>query len=77
MCTKIVVNLGELEIQSVKQFKEYFKVEFTDPSNIDSDCCLCQIDVGAELIKLKIPYAWDFRDYYVGEGLEKVGSRIN
>lgn len=79
MCQMVIVNRGEIEIGTVKQFKEHFKVDVLIPDDaydkIDEDCCLCQIDVEAELKKLGIPYAWDYCDYYVGEGLSEIEVR--
>jgi hypothetical protein len=71
MCQQVIINRGEIEIQTVRQFREYFKTDTIVPDDaydkIDDDCCLCQIDIGAELRRLNIPHKWDFMDYYVGQ----------
>lgn len=58
MCQIIVVNNGDIEIQTVKQFKEYFNVQLDDEDLVD-ECCLCQLDLPTELSKLGIPFKMD------------------
>lgn len=76
MCTKILINRGEKEIQTVREFKEHFGADILIPADANDvvldDCCLCQIDVGAELKRLNIPFAYDYCDYYIGEGIELI-----
>lgn len=76
MCQMVLVNRGEIEIGTVKQFKEYFKVDVLIPDDaydvVMDDCCLCQIDIEAELKKLNVPFVFDYCDYYVGEGLQEI-----
>jgi hypothetical protein len=78
MCQKVVIDLGEKELQTVKEFKDYFKVELPIPENAEDvivdDACLCQIDIESELKKLNIPFAYDYCDYYVGEGIEQINQ---
>jgi hypothetical protein len=77
MCQTIVINRGERELDSVKDFEEYFNTEIEippNPTNADiilKDCCLCQIDIPKELGKMGIEYKYDFVNYYVGD-LENV-----
>ncbi|NML70039.1 hypothetical protein HHL23_09520 [Chryseobacterium sp. RP-3-3] len=68
MCNIIVINNGEIEIETPQDFIDYFK---EDPikddmySEISLDCCLCQIDVEASLKKLSIDYTWEGMDYNI------------
>lgn len=75
MCETVVINRGEKELQTVRQFEEHFNTKIEIPNNaydvIDKDCCLCQIDVAQELTKLNVAFKYDHMDYYVGQ-LDKV-----
>ena len=76
MCSKLVVNRGDIEIETVKQFREYFNTELKIPDYaidvVDDDCCLCQIDVETALKQMNVPYVYDFCDYYIGTGLDEI-----
>ena len=68
MCNIIVINNGEIEIETPQDFIEYFKTEPVKDemySDIILDACLCQIDVEASLQKIGIDYTWEGSDYYI------------
>jgi hypothetical protein len=70
MCVTIVINRGEKEIESPRQFKEHFGFEpFIEDGykTIELDACLCQVDVEKSLNAHNIPFKWDCMDYYVGD----------
>jgi len=74
MCGIIVINRGEIEIETPRQFQNHFgflpeKEEYFN--NIELDCCLCQGDLDATFMVKNIDYKTDCMDYYVGQ-LDKV-----
>lgn len=74
MCGIIVINRGEKEIETPRQFLEHFGFEAPKEEYYDSvhlDCCLCQVDVEKGLTEHNIPFKFDLGDYYVGE-LDKI-----
>jgi hypothetical protein len=68
MCDIILINGGEVEIETVKQFNEFFNTKARMPKGSlpkDQDCCLCQIDIPKELTRLGLPFAQtDDKCYY-------------
>jgi len=70
MCRKVIINRGELEIETPRQFLEYFGFEAPKQeyySSIDLDCCLCQVDIEQALTEHNIQFEMDIGDYYVGQ----------
>jgi hypothetical protein len=69
MCNIVVINRGEKELGTPRQFQEHFgflpnrDIHYTD---IDMESCLCQCDIEASFKERDIPYLFD-GDYYVGE----------
>lgn len=68
MCGVVVVNNGEKEIETPREFREYFG--FDAPrnkhyNNVDPDCCLCQVDVEKALTEQNMPFMRDCGDIYV------------
>lgn len=70
MCSIIIINRGEKEIGTPREFLEYFgfmpdkDVPLTDE---DMDCCLCGCDVSESLIEHNIEFLNDGGDIYVGQ----------
>lgn len=74
MCNVVIINKGEKEIETPKQFFEHFGFEapIEDGYNsIDIDSCLCQVDAEKALLDNNIPFKKDWGDIYVGM-LDKV-----
>jgi hypothetical protein len=65
MCVVIVINKGEKEIQTPREFEEHFKI---NPGVLDEDMdhCLCHVDIDEILSEHEIPYKLHWGDYYVG-----------
>ena len=77
MCNIVVINKGEKEIGTPRQFLEHFG--FTAPleigyNTIVPDACLCQIDCETALTNNNIPFKKDCGDIYVGMLDEVVGD---
>ena len=69
MCQIIVINKGEKEIQTPKEFLEHFKfIPQIDSfhQTIDMECCLCQCDLEKSFKDNSIDFKKDCGDYYVG-----------
>jgi hypothetical protein len=67
MCNIIVINRGELEISTPKEFLDYFGFEApVEPhySGVVMDACLCQVDVEGALKQHGIQYSVDCGDIY-------------
>ena len=71
MCQKVIINRGEKEIESPRQFEQHFgflpdkEIHY---DSIDMDCCLCSCDIDATFKEKRIEYGTcAFGDYYVGE----------
>jgi len=69
MCNIVVINRGEIEIGTPKEFLTYFG--FPPQKNehykgMDVNACLCQCDIEETLIKNKIEFKKDCGDIYVG-----------
>lgn len=74
MCGIIVINRGETEINTPREFEDHFGFEPPAEegySYVDPDCCLCQVDVSKAFNENDIPYKTSAGDFYVGE-LDKV-----
>jgi len=59
MCNIIIINKGEKEIETPRDFENHFgfkpiKAEHYD--DVDLDCCLCQIDIEKTLSKKNISF---------------------
>jgi hypothetical protein len=77
MCSTVVINRGEKEIETPRQFQDHFgflpdkDINYTA---IDMDYCLCQCDIETTLTEKGIPFKKDCGDIYVGELDEVVGD---
>jgi len=71
MCQTVVINRGEKELGTPRQFLEHFG--FMPTLLKDSypvmlmDSCLCQADLDETFKKNDIPFKTDCMDYYVGQ----------
>lgn len=68
MCNTIIINNGEVEIETPQEFIDYFRAEPVKAemySSVVMHACLCQIDVEESLRKLQLPYEYDGMDYNV------------
>jgi len=66
MCRIVVINKGERELTTPRQFLEYFGF-LPDVSPILSiDECLCGYDIELMLIKKGVDFKEDCGDIYVG-----------
>ena len=69
MCGIIVVNKGEKEIETPRQFLEYFGFEAPMESyykSVELDSCLCQVNIEDALKDHCVTYKKDCENYYVG-----------
>ena len=71
MCDSIIINRGEVEIQTPRQFKNHFgfmPIIYEDSiSEEEMDWCLCSCDLEKTFNTHKIPFKYGCGDYYVGE----------
>ncbi len=70
MCQIIVINRGEKEITTPREFKNHFLIFPVMDENyksVDIDSCLCQIDIDETFNRYGIPFKKDCGDYYVGQ----------
>ncbi len=70
MCNIIVINRGEKEIESPRQFKEHFGILPINAecySSDELDACLCHCDVDETFNQNNIEYKKDCGDYFVGQ----------
>lgn len=81
MCDIIIINRGEKDIDSPRQFKEHFG--FDAPiaegyKEVTPDSCLCQVDIHKALRSNNIPFYYDAGElrYYIGD-LDKLGYNEN
>ena len=77
MCNIVVINRGEKEIETPRQFLEHFGFEAPKEEyyrTVDMDCCLCQVDVEKAFTEHNIPFKTDCGDFYVGQLDEVVGD---
>lgn len=70
MCQIIVINKGEKEIETPRQFKKHFGF-MPDGGAKHPEECLCHCDISTELTTHNIEYKTYCGDYYVGM-LDKV-----
>lgn len=69
MCYIIVINKGEKEITTPRQFTQYFGYEpqyWEETEEIDIDSCLCQVDIEKTLTDKGVLFKMDLGDYYIG-----------
>jgi len=70
MCNIVVINRGEKEIESPRQFLEHFgfmpdkQIYY---NTVEMDACLCQCDIEETFKQNKIEYKKDCGDYFVGQ----------
>ncbi len=67
MCDIIVIDRGEKEISSPKQFFEHFGFMPNMDLDSDIDMCLCQIDIEKEFNDHNIPFKYDCNEWFVGD----------
>ena len=68
MCGIVIINRGEKEIGTPKEFKEHFGFEAPkeeDYNTVDMNSCLCQVDVEKGLTDNNIQFKKDCGDIYV------------
>lgn len=68
MCNIIVINRGEKEIESPRQFLEHFGFmpdRLIHP--IEMDACLCHCDIEKAFNDKDIPFKKDCGDFFVGQ----------
>ena len=68
MCNIVVINRGEKEIETPRQFLEHFGFEAPKEEcyrSVDMDSCLCQVDVEKALTLNNISFEIDCGDFYV------------
>ena len=70
MCEIVVINLGEKEIGTPRQFLEHFGyMPECDPDfekETDMDFCLCNCDLATTFRVHNIPFKFD-GDFYIGK----------
>ena len=70
MCRKIVINRGEINIETPKEFKKHFgfypitEEDFNEPDLVG---CMCPVYIAKTLKTHNIPYKMCGGDYYVGQ----------
>jgi len=70
MCGIIIINRGEKEIETPKEFKEHFGFEAQKEeyyNAVDMNSCLCQVDVEKSLTDNNIQFKKYCGDIYVGD----------
>ena len=71
MCEIVVINRGEIEIETPNQFKKhfgFFPKTHKAYKNIQLvDMCLCQCDLDETFEEKNIEYVRSHGDYYVGD----------
>ncbi len=75
MCNVVVINRGEKEIETPRQFQAHFGFpaeKDTHYTEVTLDLCLCQCCLEETFKQNNIPFKFDGSDYYVGE-LDKLG----
>lgn len=75
MCYKVVINRGEKEIETPRQFQEHFGFPAEKDvhyNTVELDICLCQCDIEQTFKEQNIDFKTDGYDYYVGllDGIE-------
>lgn len=77
MCNIVVINRGEKEIETPRQFEEHFGFlpdKDINYNSIEIDYCLCQCDIEETFKAKNIPFKKDCGDFYVGQLDEVVGD---
>jgi hypothetical protein len=77
MCGLVIINRGEKEIETPRQFKQHFGFEAPKQeyyNDVDMDCCLCQVDVEKSLVEHEILFKIDCGDIYVGDLKNVIGD---
>jgi hypothetical protein len=74
MCNIVVINKGEKEIATPREFLEHFGIVPDDVEPILMDECLCYCDCEKTLLKNKIPFKTSWGDIYVGMLDEVIGD---
>lgn len=68
MCIVVVINKGEKEIQTPREFLKHFGINLIDDdSSTDMDCCLCDIDIEDVFNENGIEFELDWGDFYVND----------
>lgn len=70
MCHTIIINRGDKEIRTPREFEEHFGFPAKgEPyyGEIIQDACLCQVDVEGTFRERGIEFKEYCGDYYVGE----------
>ena len=71
MCDSIIINRGEVEISTPREFKNHFGfmpiINEDSISEEEMDSCLCSCDLEETFKKNSIPFKLYWGDYYVGE----------
>jgi hypothetical protein len=71
MCEKVIINRGEKEIGTPREFQDHFGFlpdkGVDEDEELDMDSCLCQCDIDNTFIEKGIEYKRDCGDYYVGQ----------
>ena len=70
MCSIIVINRGEKEIESIDDFMNHFdceKLPWLEKISDKKDTCLCAIDVRNYLESQDCSFKTHFGDYYIGQ----------
>lgn len=70
MCSKIIINRGEKEIQSLNDFLSFFKnhnFPFLDAMTEKTETCLCAIDIEAFLKSKGFSFKTYLEDFYIGQ----------
>lgn len=75
MCRKVVVNRGEKEIETPREFLAHFGfLPENGDIEIELDLCLCGFDIEAILNERGIPFKDIHDDLFVGDGLDLLTS---
>ena len=77
MCNIIVINRGEKEIETPRQFLEHFSFEAPKEdcyNSVNMDACLCQVDIEKAFTEHNILFKTDCGDFYVGKLDEVIGD---
>ena len=77
MCDIVVINRGEKEIETPRQFEEHFGFlpdKDIHYNSIEMDYCFCQYDIEETFKAKNIPFKKYYSDFYVGQLDEVVGD---
>ena len=80
MCGILVINRGEKELSTPRQFAEHFgfyPVGFSPKSPEELDACLCQCKIEETLKDHNIEFKRDYNgDWYIGDLTNVKGDKI-